>query len=57
MNLLEILRDKRLMMIGDSLQRTQWESLVCLLESAIPDGKKSLKRRPPMKIFRAEVKI
>ncbi|XP_010277749.1 PREDICTED: protein trichome birefringence-like 31 [Nelumbo nucifera] len=52
--LLEALRNKRLMFIGDSIQRTQWESMVCLVQSVIPDGKKSIHRHPPMKIFRAE---
>lgn len=52
--LLEILRGKRLMFVGDSIQRGQFESMVCLVQSVIPSGKKSLRRVPPMKIFRAE---
>lgn len=54
MKMLEILRGKRIMFIGDSIQRTQWESMVCLLQSVIPEGRKSVHRKPPMKIFRAE---
>ncbi|RWR89251.1 protein trichome birefringence-like protein 31 [Cinnamomum micranthum f. kanehirae] len=54
LKLLELLRGKRIMFIGDSLQRTQWESMVCLIQSVIPEGKKSVHRNPPMKIFRAE---
>ncbi|XP_076930637.1 protein trichome birefringence-like 31 [Bidens hawaiensis] len=54
LNLLEILRDKRLMFVGDSVQRSMFDSMVCLVQSVIPEGKKSLKRVPPRKIFRAE---
>ncbi|CDP05987.1 unnamed protein product [Coffea canephora] len=51
LKLLEILRDKRLMFIGDSIQRGMFESMVCLVQSVIPEGMKSLKRIPPRKIF------
>lgn len=43
------------MFIGDSVQRGQFESMVCMVQSAIPEGKKSFHRIPPMKIFKAEV--
>ncbi|PNY06480.1 hypothetical protein L195_g002946 [Trifolium pratense] len=54
LKLLHMLRDKRMMFIGDSLQRGQFESMICLVQSVIPEGKKSLQRIPPMKIFRVE---
>ncbi|KAK3036284.1 hypothetical protein RJ639_031256 [Escallonia herrerae] len=54
LKLLEILRDKRLMFVGDSVQRSMFDSMVCLVQSVIPDGKKSLQKIPPRKIFRAE---
>lgn len=43
------------MFVGDSVQRAQFESMVCLVQSVIPEGKKSLRRVPPRKIFNVEV--
>ncbi|KAL4589023.1 hypothetical protein LXL04_001925 [Taraxacum kok-saghyz] len=54
LKLLEILRDKRLMFVGDSVQRSMFDSMVCLVQSVITEGKKSLRKQPPRKIFRAE---
>ncbi|XP_030550594.2 protein trichome birefringence-like 34 [Rhodamnia argentea] len=41
---LEKLRNKRLVYVGDSLNRGQWHSLVCMVEPAIPAGFKSMSR-------------
>ncbi|PHT51693.1 Protein trichome birefringence-like 31 [Capsicum baccatum] len=54
LKMLEMLRDKRLMFIGDSIQRGMFESMVCLVQSVIADGYHSIKRVPPRKIFRIE---
>ncbi|XP_008789130.2 protein ESKIMO 1 [Phoenix dactylifera] len=52
--LLERLRGKRLMFVGDSLNRNQWESMVCLVQSAVPPGKKTLVKNGSLNVFRAE---
>ncbi|XP_071734399.1 xylan O-acetyltransferase 1 [Rutidosis leptorrhynchoides] len=52
--LLEKLRNKRLMFVGDSLNRNQWESMVCLAQSIIPPGRKSLNKTGSLSIFRIE---
>ncbi|XP_030537322.1 protein trichome birefringence-like 34 [Rhodamnia argentea] len=40
--LLERLRNKRMVYVGDSLNRGQWYSMVCLVESSIPRHLKSV---------------
>ncbi|KAL5995556.1 hypothetical protein ACLOJK_025619 [Asimina triloba] len=52
--MLERLRGKRLMFVGDSLNRNQWESMMCLVQSVVPEGKKSMNRTGPLFVFRAE---
>lgn len=37
LNVLEMLRSKRVVFVGDSMSRTQWESLICLLMSGVED--------------------
>ncbi|KAG6535587.1 protein trichome birefringence-like 28 [Zingiber officinale] len=51
---MERLRGKRLMFVGDSLNRNQWESMVCLVQSIIPWNKKSLTKIGSLNVFRAE---
>lgn len=52
--LLEKLRGKRLMFVGDSLNRNQWESMVCFVQSAVPSSRKSLIKSGSLNIFRIE---
>ena len=52
---LKKLRGKRLLFVGDSLQRGQWQSFVCLVEWIIPEDKKSMKQGRSHTVFRAKV--
>lgn len=36
-SILELLRSKRIVFVGDSMSRTQWESLICLLMTGVED--------------------
>lgn len=51
----ENLRGKRLMFVGDSLNRGQWISMLCLLQSVIPADKRSITPNAELTIFKAEV--
>ncbi|XP_068642475.1 protein trichome birefringence-like 34 isoform X2 [Aristolochia californica] len=51
--LLERLRGKRLVFVGDSLNRGQWVSMVCLLDSSIPNGRKSMHSNGSLITFKA----
>ncbi|MCL7050573.1 hypothetical protein MKW94_005872 [Papaver nudicaule] len=51
---LEKLRGQRLMFVGDSLQRGQWQSFVCMVESVIPAKNKSIRRGRSHTVFKAK---
>ncbi|XP_016493624.1 xylan O-acetyltransferase 1-like [Nicotiana tabacum] len=52
--LLEKLRNKRLMFVGDSLNRNQWESMICLLQSRVPFSWNKFKKIDSLNIFSIE---
>ncbi|KAJ4816908.1 Protein trichome birefringence [Rhynchospora pubera] len=52
-SMLEKIRGKRMMFVGDSLQRAQWASFVCLVYSAIPASKRSMRNDHGIFIFTA----
>lgn len=43
------------MFVGDSIQRNMWESFVCLVQSVIPEGHKSMKQDRVHSVFKAKV--
>ncbi|QCD98719.1 protein trichome birefringence-like 33 isoform X1 [Vigna unguiculata] len=52
--MLEKLRGKRMMFVGDSLNRGQYVSLICLLHHLIPEHAKSMETLGSLTIFRAK---
>ncbi|XP_062214168.1 probable xylan O-acetyltransferase 10 isoform X2 [Phragmites australis] len=52
--MLEMLRGKRMLFVGDSLNRGQYVSLICLLHRAIPDASKSFQTVDSLSVFRAK---
>lgn len=51
--MLEKLRGKRMLFVGDSLNRGQFISMVCLLHRAIPEAAKSMQTVESLTVFRA----
>ncbi|KAL7252687.1 hypothetical protein ACSBR1_007284 [Camellia fascicularis] len=47
------MRRKRIMLVGDSIMRNQWESLVCLVQSVVPTGRKTVTYDGPRMAFHA----
>ncbi|XP_072983821.1 protein trichome birefringence-like 33 [Typha latifolia] len=52
--MLETLRGKRMMFVGDSLNRGQFTSLICLLHSVIPKHAKSMETFDSLTVFTAK---
>ncbi|XP_061351735.1 protein trichome birefringence-like 33 [Gastrolobium bilobum] len=52
--MLETLRGKRMMFVGDSLNRGQYVSLVCLLHQLIPEDAKSMETFDSLTVFTAK---
>lgn len=54
--MLERLRNKRVILAGDSLNRNMWESLACLLYSSIPSSTVEVEAQNPVyKVLKAKV--
>ncbi|KAG9160177.1 hypothetical protein Leryth_025959 [Lithospermum erythrorhizon] len=51
--LLQMLRNKRVVFVGDSLNRNQWVSMVCLLESNVPPSLKFVHYNGSLVTFKA----
>ncbi|XP_008799798.2 protein trichome birefringence-like 33 [Phoenix dactylifera] len=52
--MLEMLRGKRMMFVGDSLNRGQYVSLICLLHRIIPESAKSMETFDSLTVFKAK---
>lgn len=49
------MRRKRIMLVGDSIMRNQWESLVCLVQGVVPTARKRVTYNGPSMAFHAMV--
>lgn len=49
------IRGKRVMFVGDSLNRNQWESMVCMVQSVVPSDKKTWYKTGSLAILKIEV--
>jgi len=45
-----------MMLVGDSIMRNQWESLVCLVQGVIPTDRKKVTYDGPLMSFHAMVR-
>ncbi|XP_057441784.1 xylan O-acetyltransferase 1-like [Lotus japonicus] len=52
--LFEKIRGKRLLFVGDSLNRNQWESMVCMVQSVAPPEQKTWYKNGSFAIFKIE---
>lgn len=50
--MLEILRGKRLAFVGDSLNRNQWESMLCMLRESLVDTSRVIRQRGSNRILK-----
>ncbi|CAK8538321.1 unnamed protein product [Lathyrus sativus] len=48
------IRGKRVMFVGDSLNRNQWESMVCMVQSVVPSDKKTWYKTGSLAILKIE---
>lgn len=53
--MMEMIRGKRMLYVGDSLNRGQYTSMICLLHRVIPENAKSLETIGSLTVFKAKV--
>ena len=51
------MKGKTVMLVGDSLGRNQWESLICMIYSSAPGTQTQLVRGDPISTFRFLVSL
>ncbi len=53
-DMLELIRGKRLVIVGDSLNRNMWDSLMCILRNSVEDKSRAVRNHDTL-VFKVHI--